>query len=246
MCRLFAVRSEVPVPVEPGFSALKRLAVEHRDGWGIARFDEPTPHLHVCTAPAFECPRFHEFTSVLKTRTMLAHIRRASVGAVKKANSHPFYARSLAFAHNGNVRHYRQHQREIEAEIAPEILQSLRGQTDSERCFGMMLTHLDGLGAPSPDDVVRALAKVTRLLAGLTARPRQRKPTSLNFLVTNGAWLVATRHHRTLFRASRPGTHFIASERLWEGDDWREVEQDTAVIIERDLSLRTARLADFS
>jgi len=234
------------VPVAPGFRALKRLAVEHPDGWGLAAFDEAVPELHNCAHPAFACRCFRDYTRKLKTRTLVAHIRKASVGAVRKVNSHPFYARNLAFAHNGNVRNYREVRGQIEARIAPRILSELRGHTDSERCFGMMLSLLPRRREPTPDEVARALAKVTRFLTELTHRPRQRKPTALNFVVTNGEWMVATRHGRTLFRASHPGTHYVASERLWKGDEWVEVPEDDVVIVDADLSLRIGPLADFA
>jgi predicted glutamine amidotransferase len=34
MCRLFAVLAHEPIRVDRAFAALKRQAVEHKDGWG--------------------------------------------------------------------------------------------------------------------------------------------------------------------------------------------------------------------
>lgn len=238
MCRLFAVTSVEPVAVSRAFEGLKRLSEkEHRDGWGVAHFDAPTPTIEVSLEPAHVCARFDELGRKLHTRRLLAHIRLASVGEVRTENAHPFFADGWAFMHNGTLRHFGRHRAELEAKAAPRWRARLRGETDSERCFALFMTELEALPRPALEDIARALARVIRTAAGTCDHAHDRKKSAMNFLVSDGRRLVATRRGRTLFHAQAPGTHYVASERLWDGLDWREVPEDGVVGVAEDLTV---------
>ncbi len=239
MCRLFAVSSAEPVPVSRAFERLKRLSEqEHRDGWGIAQFDAPTPTIEVSLEPAHTCARFDELGRKLHTRRLLAHIRLASVGDVRAENAHPFFADGWAFMHNGTLRHFEKHRAELEAKAAPRWRARIRGGTDSERCFALLLTELEPLAHPSTEDVARALARVMQAAAAVCDHAHEKKKSAMNFLVSDGRRIVATRRGRSLFHARAPGAHYIASERLLDGLDWREVPEDGVVAVEEDLTVR--------
>jgi len=60
MCRIFAVRSKDPWPVAPAFEQLRKLSVQHKDGWGVVQFDED------CAAHASE--HFEKLTRNLRSR----------------------------------------------------------------------------------------------------------------------------------------------------------------------------------
>lgn len=228
---MFAVRAHEPVRIARAFSGLRTLAHEHADGWGIARFDGDTAVIETNLTPAHSCPRFSAIGDDVETRSMLAHIRKASVGSVHADNTHPFYARGLAFMHNGTLRHFEERREALEAEIAPRWRETLKGETDSERCFGLFLTYLDEVQAPAPHDVARSLARVIDTVARVCDVPGEKR-SAMNFLVGDGHSLVATRRGRTLFTAHRHGVCFIASEALWPDESWSEVPEDHFVICE--------------
>jgi hypothetical protein len=106
---------------------------------------------------------------------------------------------------------------EIEAEIDPALRQALRGQTDSERCFLLFLSRLAArcrLDRAGLDDVRAALAAATATLARL-ADPGADRPSSLNFLVSDGRLLAACRRGRDLHLAAGLGPQHafvVASE----------------------------------
>lgn len=226
---MFAVRAHEPVRIARAFSGLRTLAHEHKDGWGVARFDGDTAVIETAVTPAHSCPRFSAIGDDAQTRSMLAHIRKASVGSVHEANTHPFFARGWAFMHNGTLRHFDEARPALEALVAPRWRETLKGETDSERCFALFLTYLDDVARPTARDVARSLARVMRTVEGVCDRPGDKK-SAMNFLVGDGHHVIATRRGRTLFTAHRQGVCFIASEALWPEEGWTEVPEDHLVL----------------
>ena len=263
MCRLFGFRSNVPTPVHRSLvtqkNSLLQQSREHKDGWGIASYGEaPLPQVAHGLGAAHTDPDFERVSSLVASRTVVAHVRLASVGSVELRNAHPFLHGRWSFVHNGTVKRFGQHRDAIEALIRPDLRALMRGATDSERCFYLFLTHLAELRplhAPShAEEVPSALAQTMGLVSALTDHPGETRPaecTSMNFLATDGDVMVATRRHRSLFFsesarrcASEPPPHgsrlsqlIIASERLCGEDHWHEVPEDGVVGVSHELVL---------
>ena len=268
MCRLFGFRSAASERVHDALvlerNSLRRQSLEHPDGWGIASWqDSGLPEVVRGLGAAHLDPEFERVSSAVQARTVLAHLRLASVGSVKLDNAHPFTHGRWAFAHNGTLHAFDRHRAAIEALIAPDY-RTFRGETDSERCFAIFLTRLssrvDPLGTATLRDVQWALATVMDEVARITdVDVGNGKRSAMNFLVTDGDLLAATRRDRTLFFAAesaegvpvreRPpsGTRLfaleIASEELQGPDVWHEVPQDGVIGIDRDLTFVETSLA---
>ena len=178
-----------------------------RDGWGIASWqDSGLPLVARGLGAAHLDPEFERVSSAVQARAVLAHLRLASVGSVKLDNAHPFTHGRWAFAHNGTLHAFDRHRAAIEALIAPAY-RTFRGETDSERCFAIFLTRLasraDPLGTPILRDVQWALATAMDEVARITDMDvGNGKRSAMNFLVTDGDLLAATRRDRTLFFAA--------------------------------------------
>jgi glutamine amidotransferase len=242
---MFAVRSPNPVSVSDAFDGLRRLAVEHKDGWGICRFDSGAPEVEMGLKAAHVSPAFERHGTVAAAN-LLAHIRLASVGDVHERNLHPFLGRGWVFMHNGTLRRFAHAREKFDQRISPELARTLRGETDSERCFALFLTLLgEHRDLPS---VAKALAGVMRFSEEVCddGRAPHEKRSAMNFMVSDGRVLVATRRDRTLFHASRGTTHFIASEQLGLAEDWHEVAQDGVVTIDEQFRLSVSTLSDWS
>jgi predicted glutamine amidotransferase len=239
MCRIFAVRAVEPWAVAPAFASLKQLSVQHKDGWGVVLFDEkgPTQHKDVCPFHASES--FHALTRDLKSRNLLAHIREASVGGAHPDNTHPFSAGPWVFCHNGTVRGFDEEPKLLENRIAEKWRGSIRGDTDSERCFYLFLTHLEGRTdlASVSTALMRTMREVAALYDG-----KSEKPTALNLLVTDGRILAVTRHGKSLFRVARAGVHMIASEPVVDDEVWHEIPDDHLFTLDEQLNARVAAI----
>ncbi len=233
MCRIFAVRSREPWPVAPAFENLRKLSVQHKDGWGVVQFDDDClkHHKDICAAHASD--HFHALTRSLRSRNLLAHIREASVGGAHPDNTHPFCNGRWVFCHNGTVRGFDENRAPLDGLIAEKWKACIKGQTDSERCFYLFLTNLEE-GATSLDAVCKALTKTMRQVASLYPGTPD-KPTTLNLFVTDGCITAVTRHGKTLFHVERDGLRMIASEPLVDGEPWREIPEDHLLTIDERL-----------
>lgn len=239
MCRIFAVRAAAPVSVRPAFDGLRKLAAEHKDGWGVAHFpkagDQPK-WIETGVMSAERCTRFDELGD-LTTQAMLVHIRLASVGTVHERNTHPFAAGPWVFMHNGTLKNFDRARARFEAEIAPSIRAELRGETDSERCFALFRTFLDG--RTGFDEVIAALTQTFRTAERLCDDAHPGKRSAMNFLVSDGERVFATRRDRSLFTLARPELAAIASAELLPDETWREVPDDMLVTIDEGLNVKS-------
>jgi predicted glutamine amidotransferase len=139
--------------------------------------------------------------------------------------------------HNGTLKHFERARARFEAEIAPAFRAELRGETDSERCFALFRTYLgDRTGT---DDVIAALCRVFRTAERICDDDQPGKRSAMNFLVSDGVRVFATRRDRSLFTLSRPDLAAIASAELLPDETWREVPDDTLVTIDEKLNVLT-------
>ncbi len=240
MCRIFAVRAKTPVSVRPVFDGLRKLAAEHKDGWGVASFPESGKWVETGILSAAQCDRFNQLGD-LTTQAMLVHIRLASVGSVHERNTHPFSAGPWVFMHNGTLKNFERARSALEAEIAPQYRAQLRGETDSERCFGLFRTYLEE--RTGFDDVTQALSRTFRTVEAICDDQHEGKRSAMNFLVSDGLRVFATRRDRPLFTTSRPDLSAIASSELIPDVTWNQVDDDNLVTIDEALNIRVRPIA---
>jgi glutamine amidotransferase len=234
MCRLYAQRaataSGAAEPLCSSHNALRFQSHKHPHGWGVGFWVKGAPRVYRGLLPAHADQAFCDASHEARSRVVLAHVRDASVGPVLEANTHPFAHGPWLFAHNGTVARFRRSARvraALEAAIAPGLRRALSGDTDSERCFLLFLTCLGShRGRATLPRVRRALAEATARIAAV-ADPGARRPSSLNFLVSDGRLLAACRRGRTLHWLREPGPSgrfVIASEPIGRAA-WHEVPE---------------------
>ncbi len=115
----------------------------------------------------------------IHSMNVIAHIRKASVGAVRLENTHPFirelWGEYWVFAHNGDLFNYE-----------PELGGCYQpvGTTDSERAFCVILEHLRQRFDERPDigELCGAIREKAYQIAQLG---------TFNFLLSNGEFLFA-------------------------------------------------------
>jgi predicted glutamine amidotransferase len=211
MCRLYGFRSSVMSRVHQSLvaaeNALARQSERHRDGWGLAYYVGRYPHLVRSDKMALADGLFKELSAVLATQTLIAHIRKATVGSVGILNCHPFQHGPWSFAHNGELEGFGKRD-DVRARVLglidPRLRHHVLGTTDSEACFYVFLTQLwrrvpDLQAADLP--LEHALAALADTIAELCAiaDPGAEQPSRLTFMLTNGSLLVGYRHGRELY-----------------------------------------------
>ncbi len=145
----------------------------------------------------------------MRSDCVLIHFRHATVGDFRADNTHPFRMRQWLFAHNGTVEGFGAI-RERLVEAMPDFLRrNIRGSTDSEHVFHVLLSFLhDGgqLDHPDADDksVLAAIRSTIALLDRHCAEVGAPEAT-LSCMLTNGRTLYAVRRDAPLHYVQRAG-----------------------------------------
>ncbi len=187
-------------------NALGVQSLEHRDGWGVAYYVAGAPHLIKSAAAAYEDRLFSRVSGIVASETVVAHVRRASVGEVSLINSHPFQHGRWVFAHNGEVVQFAEVKEELLDKVAPRLRRYILGDTDSEVVFYLFLTLLAGreeLHRAGADiaNVADSLRETLHTIFEVSSRAGLPTPR-LTTIVTDGTLMVATCFGRELHRST--------------------------------------------
>ena len=214
MCRLYGFCATEPTKVECTLvhaqnallaqSESDKSGKSHSEGWGIATFAGGKPILERQAWAAYHGEHFERTASRLYAKTVLAHVRRATVGEPSILNTHPFVVGNWAFAHNGTIPEFNDIRPDLLKWISPKHIKEIKGQTDSEHVFAYIRTLIEENESHSVVAILRHAAKTIESLV-LSQNPAAK--LGLNFLITNGQNIWGTRFGRTLFYVERPGIY---------------------------------------
>lgn len=166
MCELLGMSANVPTDICFSFAGLMRRGGQtgpHRDGWGIAFYEDKGCRAFHDPNPSARSAIAHFIRGYsIKSRIVICHIRRANRGRVALENTHPFirelWGRNWTFAHNGQLRG-----------VKKWPLAGYRpvGSTDSEHAFCWMLGQLKARWGdmPSPALLRAAIAELSQEIA---------------------------------------------------------------------------------
>lgn len=165
MCRLYGVKGKNQETIHNSMIAAENALLHqsgwHSDGWGMAYYQQGCPHLIKSPTSAFEDHLFARLANRVASDTVVAHLRKSTMGCIAATNTHPFQFGRWIFAHNGNIRHFRRYESQISRAIAEPFRQYRLGDTDSELIFYFLLARLsraDLLERPIASAVVSELA----------------------------------------------------------------------------------------
>ncbi|MFU9046077.1 class II glutamine amidotransferase [Acinetobacter tibetensis] len=184
MCQLLGMNCATPTDITfsfRGFSQRAGITSDHCDGFGIAFFEDKACRLFVDNQSAVESPIAELVRNYpIKSRNVIAHIRKATQGKINLENSHPFmrelWGRQWIFAHNGDL-----------LDFDPPLTGHFTpiGNTDSERAFCFLLDQLVAkFGYVEP-----SLTQVFELL--LEIAPKIAEHGTFNFCLSNGQALFS-------------------------------------------------------
>ncbi len=251
MCRLAAyLGEELPLKtllLEPEHSLYvqswqpKELSYAklNADGFGFGWYlPDGTPAAYCNQAPIWTDPNLESLGDALHAPLWLAMVRSATANyGLSPFNVQPFRRGRLMFVHNGFIGDFNKGVRHaIAAELDADILENIRGLTDSEYLFGLLCQF----AAKRSGDLAAALADTVEWCR----KSLSDKPALLNAVVTDGDQLCALRlalnaEAPTLYCAENSadgfpaGSRLIASERLTRDGDWREVPAGYLLTLKR-------------
>ena len=181
MCQLLGMNANTPTDLVFSFTGFSRRAEEHKDGFGIAFFEDAGVRLFVdaqsaAVSPVAEMVKHYP----IRSSNVIAHIRKATQGRIAPENTHPFardlWGKTWSFAHNGDLKTWR----------APANAHyRASGDTDSEQAFCHLLASLRTrfpAGEPARADLHAAIGEVAREIAA---------HGTFNFILSDGELLFA-------------------------------------------------------
>ncbi|ALH95307.1 class II glutamine amidotransferase [Acinetobacter equi] len=184
MCQLLGMNCATPTDITfsfRGFSQRAGITSDHSDGFGIAFFEDKACRLFVDNESAVKSPIAELIRNYpIKSRNVIAHIRKATQGKINLENSHPFirelWGRQWIFAHNGDLHDFHP---ELSGRYTPV------GNTDSERSFCYLLDQLVacfGYKEPCIDEIFDVLIGIS---------PKIAEHGTFNFCLSNGQALFS-------------------------------------------------------
>lgn len=218
MCRLLIFKGE-PIGLshlitKPSHSIINqafdsRLRLDARpinaDGFGVANRN------------------LHRLAEKIRSPLVFAHVRASTTGALSEENCHPWAYGSLLWMHNGHVPGFIKFKRHLQNELCEEFFHFPQGSTDSEWIFALFLNELSKLADPKSACFPYATLKDTMLITiqkvkNWWAQAGVQEPCLLNFAITDGRSVVATKYVTSLTQEAASlyfstGTSFEANER---------------------------------
>jgi glutamine amidotransferase len=238
-------------------------------GWYVPEINYE-PITYVSVNPAWSNRNLRNLAPKIKTDCMIAHVRAASVGDVSESNCHPFQYKNILMAHNGGVEEFGKIKRKLRALLTDELYNWIKGQTDSEHIFALLLTYLFQYHKSiSPEAVADAFERTFRTIKQLMSENGIAEPAYLNMVFSNGLFLVATRYvsdpkEEPLTMYHSEGSRYVVengttrleapqdsdnavlvvSEKLTDDKDWTMLPANHLVIVEQSLNVRVRPIAD--
>ncbi|MFZ6843320.1 class II glutamine amidotransferase [Undibacterium sp. RuTC16W] len=179
MCQLLGMNCNTPTDIVfsfTGFATRGGRTDEHKDGWGIAFFEGNgvrhfVDHQAAVASPIAELIKRYP----IKSKNVIAHIRKATQGQVTLENCHPFvrecWGRYWVFAHNGDLKNF-----------TPVLDGAYRpvGTTDSEQAFCYVLQEMRRRFG----DALPSIAELTNFLRIIATEIAQYG--TFNMMLSNG------------------------------------------------------------
>ncbi len=271
MCRLYGLHANEPTRVECSLVHAQNALISqgvrdaeglsHGHGWGLATYPDGWPKVEKKAWAAWHGEHFRKAAARAYGKSIIAHVRRATVGPPRLRNTHPFTHGQWAFAHNGTIPNF--------DAIRPRLLDAMdelhrseiKGSTDSEHVFRYLLTLWEHCPA-------RPLMETMKLgIANIVTWTRELVPSGtlgLNVLWSDGRHMVGTRINRSLWYLERDGAfecpmcrkpHIhheakmryraaeVASEPITQ-EAWRGVPNGTVFTIDPDMQIHFEPLID--
>ena len=210
MCELVAMSARYPTNLTLSLQALTEHSNSggHSDGWGVAYYNDRDAWRVRDTKAAYASPWAQLLSEKgFTSRLAIAHIRKATRGAVVLENTQPFEremgGRIHVFTHNGDLPGVESVCQNANGRYRPV------GETDSEEVFCQLMNRLDAAGAMTGSVDFETKWHIFRNLCD-----ELRSLGPANFLYGDSEYLFVHGNRRTQndCEVRPPGLHWLCRE----------------------------------
>ncbi len=214
MCELFGVSAETRIEVNDLLKEFFSHSVRHPNGWGLATFHGNSASLEKEPVTAVDSAYLkRRLAHKIETRTMIAHIRKATVGSMDYENCHPFVVRDVSqrcwtLAHNGTM---------FDCPMLSRYFHMQEGRTDSERILYCFIDYINKAITAAGRELTAAerFSLLDKLVCQMTPGNK------MNFLLYDGEYMyVHTNYADSLYYSRVQGGTLFATVPLnhcfWE------------------------------
>jgi predicted glutamine amidotransferase len=185
--------------VHQSYNSKERPKPTNGDGFGLGWYApkiSEEPCFFTSVTPAWANQNLRRIAAKTVSPCIFAHVRAASAGlGITQLNCHPFQFGRYLWMHNGIVGAFRQIKRNLRRELNDDSYHAILGTTDSENAFGLFLNFLPDLEQRLPAKVLaETMAKTIARLSELSRAADPEAESILNFAVTDGEAIVASRY----------------------------------------------------
>lgn len=258
--------------INQSYDARERSEPLNGDGFGVAWYvdgDEESAIFRSVT-PAWNNANLSDLSRVTKSSCILAHVRAATQGLiVSQQNCHPFKSGKISFCHNGDVGGFQHVRRPLTHLLSDEAFAGVKGSTDSEHIFALLLDNL-AAAEQQNNSAVESMAAAMQTTVGMIDELIEQYTAGdhsyLNLALSNGIESVVCRYTSDLpEKASslyiNKGRQYIceqgvcqmqdndddqavivSSEPLSANDDWKAVPVNHMMLIDANLDVETRKM----
>ncbi|MDH4020357.1 MAG: class II glutamine amidotransferase, partial [Xanthomonadales bacterium] len=188
--------------VHQSYSAGEMPEILNGDGFGIGWYVQSIserPGLFRAITPAWSNRNLHHNAPLIRTDCLFAHIRAATEGSITEDNTHPFSFGRFLMMHNGSIPQFQRIRRNLLALLDDDVFHWIKGQTDSEHVFALMMQHIREMRGSGPrlteSQIQQCFQKTFDVVQQLKVDAGTGDEVSnFNLMVTNGRRIFGTRY----------------------------------------------------
>lgn len=184
----------------PKMLHLLNLAGFGMRAWDAASHEPEKPFAYASDSiPVFD-RNLKGLAEKIRARCLLAHVRGVPYNTqveISTQNVHPFQFAGvpLVMAHNGDLARFAEMKALLLPHIKPEFAAQIRGTTDSEWMYAVLVSRLkDPYARPTPNDLHDAVAQMLGIVREVRSKLGIALASPVNLFLTDGTQLAAVRY----------------------------------------------------
>lgn len=248
MCRFVAYLGEEPMVLSQLLSQPANSLIDqskhaketasglNADGFGIGWYNhriDAVPGLFKSIQPAWNDQNLKHVASKIYATCFMGHVRASTIGDVTLSNCHPFSYHDFLFVHNGTIREFNKVKRQLQDSLSEEVFESIKGQTDSEHFFALLMDklHAQAVHEDPLHSLVEAMLSALKDIKLMQEQLPHQPFTRLNTALTDGKRMLVTRYVSDMSERSLSLYYSLINHSLDDLLDNRDNSNDKKAIV---------------